>query len=376
VEGRNGGTGIAFAPTARRQEIAIVLFGRPKSLVGLDIGSSAIKAVELKPAGKGYKVAAIRVEPLPPDSIVDGAIIDSAAVADAVRRVFSGKHFKTKDVAASLSGNSVIVKKITLPLMSEQELSESIYWEAEQYIPFDIQDVNLDYEIIDPGTGPNNQGTMEVLLVAAKKDKIADYTNVITQAGRTPVIVDVDAFALQNAYEANYGLAPTSVVVLLNAGASAVNINILAGAQSVFTRDVSMGGNAFTEAVQKELSLPFDAAEQLKRGEAVDHVTYDDARPALKAMTDNVLLEVEKTFDFFKATASAEHIDRIVLSGGASRVEGFAEALHERFGTEVERFDPFKQVAFDAGRLGVSVDEVAPVAAVAVGLALRRAGDR
>ena len=184
-----------------------MLFGRNKSLVGLDIGSSAVKAVELKSAGKGYRVAAFRVEPVPADSIVDGAIIDSGAVADAVRRVFSGKQFKSKEVAASLSGNSVIVKKITLPLMSEQELSESIYWEAEQYIPFDIQDVNLDYEIIDPGTGPNTQGTMEVLLVAAKKDKIADYTSVITQAGRTPVVVDVDAFALQNAYEANYGFA-------------------------------------------------------------------------------------------------------------------------------------------------------------------------
>jgi type IV pilus assembly protein PilM len=375
ISGPGGRAGIGFAERVV-QEIAIVLFGRNKSLVGLDIGSSAVKAVELKSAGKGYKVAAIRVEPLPADSIVDGAIIDSAAVTDAVRRVFAGKHFKTKDVAASLSGNSVIVKKITLPLMSEQELSESIYWEAEQYIPFDIQDVNLDYEIIDPGTGPNTQGTMEVLLVAAKKDKIADYTNVITQAGRTPVVVDVDAFALQNAYEANYGLAPNAVIVLLNAGASAVNINILSGAQTVFTRDVSMGGNAFTEAVQKELNLPFEAAEQLKRGQPVDHVTYDDARPVLKAMTDNVLLEVEKTFDFFKATASAEHIDRIVLSGGASRVEGFAEALQERFHTQVDRFDPFKQVAVDTGRLGVNVEEVAPVAAVAVGLALRRAGDR
>jgi type IV pilus assembly protein PilM len=358
------------------QETAIVLFGRNKSLVGLDIGSSAVKAVELKSAGKGYRVAAFRVEPVPADSIVDGAIIDSAAVADAVRRVFSGKHFKAKEVAASLSGNAVIVKKITLPLMSEQELSESIYWEAEQYIPFDIQDVNLDYEIIDPGTGPNTQGTMEVLLVAAKKDKIADYTSVITQAGRSPVVVDVDAFALQNAYEANYGLPPNAVIVLLNAGASAVNINILSGGQSVFTRDVSMGGNAFTEAVQKELNLPFDAAEQLKRGQSVEHVSYDDARPVLKAMTDNVLLEVEKTFDFFKATASAEHIDRIVLSGGASRVEGFAEALQERFNTQVDRFDPFKQVTFDAGGLGVNAEDVAPVAAVAVGLALRRAGDR
>ena len=202
-------------------------FRRSKALVGLDIGSSAVKAIELKSNGKGYKVGAIGVEPIPPDSIVDGAIIDSAAVADAIRRLFSAKAFKGKDVAAALSGSSVIVKKISLPAMSEQELADSIYWEAEQYIPFDIQDVNLDYQVIDPGTGAGSQGTMEVLLVAAKKDKIADYTSVITQAGRTASVVDVDAFALQNAYEANYGLQAKGVVVLLNAGASAININIL-----------------------------------------------------------------------------------------------------------------------------------------------------
>src|SRR5580765_1322577 len=201
------------------------VFRRAKALVGLDIGSSAVKAVELKPAGKSYKVTAFGTEPLPPDSIVDGAIIDGAAVADAIRRLFDGRAIKTKDVAASLSGNAVIVKKISLPVMTDAELAESIYWEAEQYIPFDIQDVNLDYQILDAGRGPDSKGTMDVLLVAAKKEKIADYIGVITQAGRTAVVVDVDAFALQNAYETNYGLEPQSVVVPLNAGASALNIN-------------------------------------------------------------------------------------------------------------------------------------------------------
>src|SRR5436190_4533775 len=238
--------------------------GKSKAVVGLDIGSSAVKAVELKPAGKGFKVTAFAIEPVPPDSIVDGAIIDGTAVADAIRRLFENKAFKVKEVVASLSGNAVIVKKINLPVMTEAELAESIYWEAEQYIPFDIQDVNLDYQILDPGTGPGAGGTMDVLLVAAKKEKIADYTGVISQAGRVPVIVDVDAFALQNAYEVNYGLDPEAVVVLLNAGASAININILTGDQSLFTRDVSIGGNAYTEAVQKELNLPFDSAEQMK----------------------------------------------------------------------------------------------------------------
>ena len=350
---------------------------RAKSLVGLDIGSSAVKAVELKAAGKGYKVTAFGAESVPPDSIVDGAIIDGAAVADAIRRVFEGNKIQTKDVAASLSGNAVIVKKITLPVMTEGELAESIYWEAEQYIPFDIQDVNLDYQILDPGDAANGKATMDVLLVAAKKEKIADYTGVIAQAGRTAVVVDVDAFALQNAFEVNYGIEPGRVVVLLNAGASATNINILQGDQSVFTRDISIGGNAYTEALQKELNLPFEQADQLKRGEPVDGVTFDDARPVLRAVTENVMLEIQKTFDFFKATAASDRIDRIVVSGGASRAEGFLEMLTERFEAPVELFDPFKNVAFDAKRFQAgAVDAIAPTAAVAVGLALRRAADR
>ena len=343
--------------------------------MGLDIGSSAVKAVELKAAGRAYKVATYGSEPLPPDSIVDGAIIDGAAVAGAIKRLFESRSIRTKDVAASLSGNAVIVKKITLPVMTETELAESIYWEAEQYIPFDIQDVNLDYQVLDGGD-PAGKGTMDVLLVAAKKEKIADYTGVIAQAGRSAVVVDVDAFALQNAYEANYGMEPGAVVVLLNAGASATNINILSGDQSVFTRDVSIGGNAYTEALQRELGLPLESADQLKRGVPVDGVSFEDARPVLRAVSENVMLEIQKTFDFFKATASSDRIDRIVVSGGASRAEGFTEMLTERFEAPVELFDPFKKIAFDAKKLGAESADAAATAAVAVGLALRRVGDR
>ncbi len=353
------------------------MFGKSKSVVGLDIGSSAVKAIELKAAGKGFRVAAYGEEPVPADAIVDGAIIDAGAVAEAIRQVFErNKAFKGKDVCASLSGNAVIVKKITLPVMTESELDESIYWEAEQYIPFDIQDVNLDYQILDPGTGPDSRGNMEVLLVAAKKEKIGDYTGVIAQAGRTPVIVDVDAFALQNAFDVNYGLDTAQVVVLLNAGASAININILQGEQSMFTRDISIGGNAYTEAVQKELDLPHESAEQLKKGIPVDGASFEEAQPVLRAVTENVLLEVQKTFDFFKATASSDRIDRIMLSGGASRVDGFREMLHERFGAPVEEFDPFRAIVWDPKKLGRESIEHASTAAVAVGLALRKVGDR
>lgn len=349
-------------------------FGRSRPLVGLDIGSSAVKAVELKPAGKSFRVTAYGSEPVPPDSIVDGAIIDAAAVADTIHRLFQARKIKTRDVAVSLSGNAVIVKKITLPVMTEQELAESIHWEAEQYIPFDIQDVNLDYQILT--TEGATKGTMDVLLVAAKREKIADYTGVIAQAGGSPVVVDVDAFALQNVYEVNYDIEPDRVVVLLNAGASTININIVTGTQSVFTRDISIGGNAYTEALQKELNLPFEAAEHLKKGGMVEGVSFDEARPILRAVTENVLLEVQKTFDFFKATAASDRIDRIMVSGGTSRVEGFTDLLAERFEAPVEPLNPFRRIGFDAKKLQADPAEVSPTVAVAVGLALRRPGDR
>ncbi len=182
---------------------------------------------------------------------------------------------------------------------------------------------------------------------------------------------------MQNAYELNYGFEPGAVLVLLNAGASAINIDIIANEQSVFTRDVSLGGNAYTEAVQRELNLPFESAELLKKGVSVDGATFEDVIPVLGAMTENVLLEMQKTFDFFKATASTDHIDRIVLSGGASRVEGFADAIQERFGTPVEMFDPFRKVTLDGKKFSADQrDTIAATAAVALGLALRRMGDR
>jgi type IV pilus assembly protein PilM len=350
---------------------------RARSLVGLDIGSSAVKAIELKPAGKSYKVTAFGSEPVPPDSIVDGAIIDGAAVVESIRRLFDSRNIKTREVAASLSGNAVIVKKIALPTMTQAELAESIYWEAEQYIPFDIQDVNLDYQILDPGNPAAGKSTMDVLLVAAKKEKIADYTGVIGQAGRSAVVVDVDAFALQNAYEVNYGFQPGAVVMLLNVGASATNINILQGDQSVFTRDIAIGGNAYTEAIQKELNLAFEQADQLKRGMPVEGTSFEDARPVLRAVTENVMLEVQKTFDFFKATATTERVDRIIISGGASRAEGFIEMLTERFEAPVEVFDPFRKVSFDAKKFNVdSAEDIGPTVAVAVGLALRRVNEK
>jgi type IV pilus assembly protein PilM len=300
--------------------------------------------------------------------------MDSGAVIDAIQRLFSANKIKTNDVATSVSGNAVIVKKISLPQMSPEELAESIHWEAEQYIPFDIQDVAIDYEVIEGGGGGGN---MDVLLVAVKKDKISDYTGVISQAGKNPSVLDVDVFALQNCYEINYGVDQGRVVALLNVGASIMNINIVKGANSIFNRDIAVGGNQYTDAIQKDLNLSFDQAEAMKKGAQVDGASADSMHPIVQAVSENIALEVQKTFDFFKATSSEDRIDRIFLSGGTSKIPGLRELIADRFDAGVELMNPFNNITYNPRDFDPDfINDIGPSAAIAVGLAVRKVGDR
>jgi type IV pilus assembly protein PilM len=353
------------------------LFGSKKGLVGVDIGSSAVKAVELKVGGKGgdeYQLLNIGLEGLPPEAIVDGAIMDSGAVIDALQNLFQDNRIKTTDCATGVSGNAVIVKKISLPQMSEEELAESIHWEAEQYIPFDIQDVQLDYEVVEGGGA---SGNMDVLLVAVKKDKISEYTSAITQAGRNPIIVDVDVFALQNCYEVNYVPEPGRVVALLNIGASIMNVNVVRDGSSVFNRDIAVGGNQYTDAIQKELNLSYEQAEALKVGEQVDGASPESLGPILQAVSENITTEIQRTFDFFRATSQDDRVDQIYISGGAAKVRGLREILTEKLDAAVELLNPFLNVRYSEKDFDPDfLDDIGPSAAIAVGLAVRRVGDR
>jgi len=342
------------------------LFGGAKTIVGLDIGSSSIKAVELKKAKGEIQVVHVGFEPLGSDIVVDSMIVDSGSVSSAISKIFNDNKITSKAVATSVSGHSVIVKKIAMQSMSDQELAESINTEAAQHIPFDIADVNIDYQILsEDTTGPQ----MDVLLVAVKKDKILNYTNVLSLAGKTPAIVDIDAFALQNCYEFNYDPAPGSTVALLNIGASVMNINIVKGTMPLFTRDVSVGGNQYTDSLQKELDLSFDDAENLKLGQKVGTVSEDAKMPILQQVTEIIVLEIQKTFDFFRATASGEHIERIFLAGGSSVVPGLMEALRQEFSLPVEILNPFQKI--NPGGASELIEKNAGQLAVAVGLALR-----
>jgi len=344
------------------------MFGK-QTIVGLDVGSSSIKAVELKRNRGQIEVAHLGVEPLPSDIVVDSMIVDSGTVSNAISKLFTENQIKSRAVATSVSGHSVIVKKIPLPMMSDQELAETIQKEAAQQVPFDIADVSLDYQILseDPSSPQ-----MDVLLVAVKKDKILNYTNVLSMAGKSPAVVDIDAFALQNFYEYNYSPAPTATVALLNLGASVMNINIVKGNVPLFTRDVSVGGHQYTDSLQKELDLNFEDAEALKMGKKVGTVSEDAAQPILQQVTEIIVLEIQKTFDFFRATAAGEHIEQIFLAGGSSRVPGLIESLRQEFSLPVEILNPFQKIALPAGGNGAAlIEQNAGQLAVAVGLALR-----
>jgi type IV pilus assembly protein PilM len=351
-----------------------VLFSRSKGLAGLDIGSSAMKLVELKERKGEYWLQRLGVEPLSPEAIVDGSIMDSSLVVDAIHRLNEATGTKLQDFATSVSGHSVIIKKIQIPAMAPDDLSEQIRWEAEQYIPFDINDVRLDYVVLSEAE-PGNEN-MDVLLVAVKRDKVNDYVSVISQAGKTPVLVDVDAFAVQNAYEANYEIDPLKVVALVNIGASVTNINILVRGQTSFWRDISAGGNQFTEALQREFNLSFEQAERLKRGQAVDRYQPSDARSVLDAVSGELASEILKTFDFFSATSSEGPVAEIVISGGCALTPNLQQVLRERFGVPTEMLDPLRRIHYREGDFDREwLRSISPMLAVAIGLAIRKQGD-
>ena len=352
------------------------LFGsKTKSLVGLDIGSSSVKVCELEQIGKGtnirYRLQKLGQVPLPSDAIVDGDIMDSNAVAAAIRQVLAEQKIKAKEVAISLSGQQVMVKKVTFPLMSQAELAESVRWEAESFFPAGqgLDSYALDYYLIEERAG---EGNMDVVLVACRKDKLEAYVSCVAQAGCSPKVVDVDVFAVQNAYEINYEPSSNHTVALLDIGASTMTIHIVSGTEFLFTRDVAVGGHQYTEFIQKEFNLNYSQAQSLKHGEKVDAIDPADARRVIDSVTEIICLEIQKTYDFFRTTTTVDHIDRMIVSGGAAHTPGLIEALSKKFEIPAEKFDSFRRISFDPQRFSAQmIADRAPDLAIAIGLALR-----
>jgi type IV pilus assembly protein PilM len=345
-----------------------------KELIGLDIGSSSIKAVEFDWGKKTPKLKHFGMIPLPPEAIVDGAFMDSASIVESIRSLVEGLRIKTKKVAVSISGHSVYIKTINVPTMSEVQLEESIKWEAEQQIPFDIEDVNLDFQILDEQVSPDQ---MPVLLVAAKKDMINDYTAVIEEAGLQPTIVDVDVFAIENAFNLNFESPEEEVVALVNIGASVMNINILKRGTSAFTRDISIGGRQITEEIQKRLKMTYEEAESLKVKERDAGAQNPEVEKIIQGTAEQLATEVRRSLEFFAASSSGGEIKKIFLSGGCAKIQMLPGLIEERISMPVEVFNPFAKIDYNPEVFDPEyIKQVAPLAAVGVGLALRREGVR
>jgi len=352
--------------------MAMFGLGKKPTTFGLDIGTSSVKVVELAEARGGLSLVTFSSVPLPRDVIAEGTIKDVAVVSEAIKEAVDKAGITSKSAVISISGREGITKRVPLPKVSPKELSDAIWLEAEHHIPFAVDDVFLDYQVV--GESGN---TMDVMLVAVKRVKVLEYVAAVEDAGFQAVVVDLDAFALQNQYELNHPDEATGeAVALIDIGASVMKTNVVRAGNSIFARDVPFGGQNYTDAIAQRLNIPFEKAEAAKQGQAVD-VNWDDMVPALEAVSRELSLEVQRTFDYFASTTESERIGKIVLSGGCARLSGLDEFLSSSWGIPVELAWPFSTIEADPGRFPAEeMARMGPVLAVAVGLGLRKPGDK
>ncbi len=351
-----------------------MLFSKKKHLVGLDIGSRTIKAAEVTGMKKGGNLflKKLGMIEIPHGAIEEGVIKSPEEVSDAIKRLFKAYNIKEQNVSVSIGGYSVIVKKINVQSMSEEQLQETIHFEAEQYIPFDISDVNLDFQIL----GENeNSSQMSVLLVAAKKEMVDSYVNLVQMAGLNPCIIDVDSFALQNIYEHNYE-PESDNVALIDIGATKTSLNILKGTDSVFMRDVSLGCGQVNQKIASSIDCTMEEAEQIKFSKNSDRLPPEDFGEIVNSVVADWCTEIQRALDFFYSTYPEDQIKTIYLSGGGGNIKEFRQLLATETSVKVETIDPFKSFTADDKIDSAFLKQVGPQAAICMGLAIRRVDDK
>jgi type IV pilus assembly protein PilM len=345
-----------------------------KNLVGVDIGSSSIKVCQLKELRKGHSLAKVAFQPLAAQTVVDGHVMNSGAVVEALNKIFHDHKIRQRDIALSVSGQSVIIRKITVPLMTPAELEEQIQWEAEQHIPFDIKDVHVDYEVLRRRP---EAGQMDLLLVAAKRDEINDYANIAREAKLKPVVIDIDAFTVQNAFEVARGLPPDQIIALINVGASLSSLNVISNGISAFTRDIANGGNAITEEIQKQLGVPYEQAEAYKAGSEEGGMVPKQVIDIVSSVADTIAGEIQRSLDFFLATTGEGELSRIFLTGGTANLPQLVTAIERRARVPVEIFFPTEKMTVEPKDVDPQlVQAKSAQLSVALGLALRKDKER
>lgn len=349
-------------------------FKKNRHLVGLDIGSRAIKAGELLDSKKGYVLKNFAMADIAPGIIEDGVIQKGEALSDIIRNLFESHRFKNRNVAFSIGGYSVIVKKITVQSAPEDQLHGLISMEAEQYIPFDIQDVSIDFQVLGITEGNPNQ--LNVLLVAAKNDVVNDYVQVVEMAGLTPCILDIDAFALQNAFEANYP-GQEGNVALIDVGASKTSLNIVSGASSLFMRDVSQGCGQINQKIAGQLGCTLEDAEEIKLSGGSQKISPEELDKIVSAVVNNWCLEIRRALDFFYSSFPNDPVQRIILSGGGGHIKAFRDTLAMETNARVETINPFQNLTIEKNQFDPAyLEMISPQAAICMGLSMRRLDDK
>lgn len=351
------------------------LFSFNKPIIGIDIGAYSVKIAQLKEIGRTYQLVAFGEAPIHPEAIVDGAIMDSGAIVSAIHGLVSELNLKSSNVATAIYGSSVIVKKIPVPEMDDAELAESIQWEAEQYIPFDIDEVNISFQILSKPE-VSGKSEMDVILVAAKKEKLNELQNIITQAGLDPLIIEVDAFSLQNCFEINYE-AFEGTLALINIGAQTMSINILENGVSNLTRYIQIGGNNYTDAIQRDFNLKYEEAELIKKGVKINSKEIDQKAlgSIYRQISGDIISEIQRSFDFYRSSSTKDKIDKIFLSGGCIKIKGLVQYMAQKLGIPVEILNPFRNIEVSDKLSLDEIQEKASQATIAIGLALRKVGD-
>ncbi|PKN77447.1 MAG: pilus assembly protein PilM [Deltaproteobacteria bacterium HGW-Deltaproteobacteria-10] len=353
------------------------LFAGSKKIVGLDIGSSSLKLAEVISSSKGHILNQFLQIPLPKGIIIEGVLVDARELSLKVKELFKQAGLQRRGIATSLSGNSVIVKKVTFAQMQETELRELIRDEGGKYLPFDnMDDVNYDFQIL--GDNEFNPNQMDVIIVAAKKDIVNSYLDALVGAGLNVVIMDVDSFALETMYEANYEYENNEIVVMVNIGASITNINILKSGMSIFTRDFTLGGNSITEALQGKYQISFEEAEKNKIECSPDNNQDNiELQNSILDFAEPICSEIERSIDYFRSTFGGENIKHVFLSGGSARISGLAATLSQRLNIETEIVNPFLKIGYNKKNIDTkTLESIGPIAAVAIGLGLRKMDDK
>lgn len=340
------------------------------NLVGVDIGTTSIKVCQVKTGRKGLELLRFGFEPLGTQVVVDGQVMDANVVTELLQKIFKEKKIRQRDVAVSVSGQAAIIRKISVPLMTDAELNEQIQWEAEQHLPFDIKDVQVDHQVL---TRNPDEGQMEVLLVAAKRDQIEDYAQLVRAAKLRPVVCDIDAFSIQNLFEVTRGLDPAQTFAIVNVGATLSSLNIVSGGVSAFSREIANGGNAVSEEIQRTLGVPFEQAEAYKCGEGQDGIVPDQVIQIVEGCCDGIAAEIQRSLDFFMATSGDVSIGRLYLTGGCANLAPLAHSVETRSRIPVETWLPTEGIV----SVGKDVDREllersGLQLSVSLGLALRK----